>query len=204
MKTATRAAMAFAVCAAIYLLAIWQRPEKDATTAVVVEGSSSSEPAPITLSSPSAPDAKQPVDQQPPPNVDKADLLRALLAAKERSHPTQEDTIATDGGLHAAEEAAVATEAQLHERFLNEASDAAWTRDAREYLEDTLRLAEIPTTRIASIDCRTTLCNVRLELQPTDELAKLAELRDPETELRSFFSGSALVLYFARQNQALK
>ena len=136
--------------------------------------------------------------------MDEAEILRALPAVTERSQPTEKHPIATDAGQQEAEEHAAATEAQLHERFLSEASDAAWTHDAREYLEDTLRLAEIPTTRIASIDCRSTLCNVRLELQPTDEIAKLAELRDPDTETRSFFSGSALVLYFARQNQALK
>jgi hypothetical protein len=96
--------------------------------------------------------------------------------------------------------------AQLDQRWQTEPPDAAWTQATRSYVDTALADAKVPTDRLLSVDCRTTVCRVDLSFASAEEASSLYDLRQPDFELRLFPGGKEgrdYTVYVAREGEAL-
>jgi hypothetical protein len=103
-------------------------------------------------------------------SLSESDRLRrlelAVAAAAARAVPSGEPPAPAEAAKAAAPKRMVAAEeaqANVLTAYAKEASDPAWSREASQTLDASVRRALPPGSRLRSVDCRATLCLVEVE-----------------------------------------
>lgn len=74
----------------------------------------------------------------------------------------------------------------LEDLWRNQPVDTGWKAEKEHYVASAITDAQLPADRLVDVDCRTTVCRVRLHLPDVAEAAVLKEFRVPDAEMRVF------------------
>ena len=103
----------------------------------------------------------------------------------------------------AAASAPTEDQVRMEQVWASETENSEWTEATEDYLEDALSDAKIPVDRLRSVDCRDTLCRVKLHFTSQQEALGLYNLRQPDYTLRAFRSGEDYAVFIAREGKEL-
>lgn len=93
---------------------------------------------------------------------------------------------------------------ELQQRWESEHQDKVWTDDTAEYVLDVLATLKIPQSRLESVDCRSTICQLRMKFASQAEAANAAGLQHPDHQMRFFADGMLHDVYIGRAGQPLE